>query len=204
MQVNVAFAARLRRGAPLPFSDRHLHRGRAVHPPRQPVLRHRAPAGLFGALRSVSVPLRRFQRRAVFEPQCRVAERGERGVRRAAGARRRRCCPREAGAQEDSGATERALRSIGGRLGLSNGEIHDALETERTADLERTRLYSRVFALAEKKAGHPLPRAIVPRIELHGPKISRRLTTEWYAQRVNSRFETCLKHLPEPPAAPSP
>lgn len=110
--------------------------------------------------------------------------------------------PHDEGAREDGGATERALRSIDTRLGLSDAEIHDALQSERTADLERTRLYSRVFALAERTVGHALPRAIVPRIELHGPKITRRLTTEWYAKRVSSRFEACLKRLPNA-AAPS-
>jgi hypothetical protein len=37
-----------------------------------------------------------------------------------------------------------------------------------------------------------LPRAVVPQIHLEGPKISRNLTTEWYARRVDERFRQCL------------
>jgi hypothetical protein len=48
-----------------------------------------------------------------------------------------------------------------------------------------------VFALAERRSGRYLPRAVVPRIRLHGPKIERALTTDWYAHRVNGRFERC-------------
>ncbi|MGC5204340.1 DUF1615 family protein, partial [Klebsiella pneumoniae] len=33
----------------------------------------------------------------------------------------------------------------------------------------------------------------LPRIKLQGPKISRNLTTEWYARRVDGRFQQCLK-----------
>ena len=35
-------------------------------------------------------------------------------------------------------------------------------------------------------------RAAVPRIKLQGPKITRRLTTDWYAHRVDERFQRCL------------
>jgi hypothetical protein len=34
---------------------------------------------------------------------------------------------------------------------------------------------------------------VVPRIRLQSPKISRNLTTDWYAHRVNERFQQCLK-----------
>jgi hypothetical protein len=33
---------------------------------------------------------------------------------------------------------------------------------------------------------------MVPRIELKSPKISRNLTTEWFARRVEERYERCL------------
>jgi hypothetical protein len=90
------------------------------------------------------------------------------------------------------GDTEQALRALEVRLNLDSGEIHDALEQGKTREFERTKLYERVFALAERVAKRPLPRALVPSIKLHGPKISRSLTTSWYAHRVNGRFERCL------------
>jgi len=77
-------------------------------------------------------------------------------------------------------------------LDLSEGEIHRALEEGKTKDFERTELYRRVFALAERMAKRPLPRAMVPTIKLHGPKISRNLTTSWYAHRVDGRFDRCM------------
>jgi hypothetical protein len=99
--------------------------------------------------------------------------------------------PRD-GDAKDPGSTELAVRALSQRLNIGEAAIHSALEQGRTPDFERTTLYQRVFALAERVAGHPLPRASVPRIKLQGPKISRNLTTEWYAQRVNGRFERCL------------
>jgi hypothetical protein len=91
------------------------------------------------------------------------------------------------------GATESALRTLATRLDMSDAAIHRALEQAKTKEFEQTPLYQRVFVLAEQSAGRPLPRASVPQIELHGPKITRKLTTEWYANRVNDRFERCLK-----------
>ena len=93
---------------------------------------------------------------------------------------------------KDPGDTELALRALSGRLNVDESEIHDALEKGKTREFEQTKVYERVFALAERVAKRPLPRAIVPSITLHGPKISRSLTTSWYAHRVDGRFERCL------------
>ena len=90
------------------------------------------------------------------------------------------------------GDTELALRALAGRLNVDEGDIHSALEQGKSREFERTKVYERVFALAERVAKRPLPRAIVPSIKLHGPKISRSLTTSWYAHRVDGRFERCL------------
>jgi hypothetical protein len=88
--------------------------------------------------------------------------------------------------------TELALRALAGRLNVNEGDIHDALEQGKSKDLEHTKIYERVFALAEHVAKRPLPRALVPTITLHGPKLSRTLTTSWYAHRVEGRYEKCL------------
>lgn len=91
-----------------------------------------------------------------------------------------------------AGDTEMAAHAIAGRLKLDDAEIHDALEQGRSANFEKTALYQRVFALANRVSGRTLPAAVVPRIKLQGPKITRALTTDWYAHRVNERFESCL------------
>jgi hypothetical protein len=46
--------------------------------------------------------------------------------------------------------------------------------------------------LADQKAGQPLPRQAMPRINLSSPKIIRKLTTEWFATRVAERYKRCL------------
>ncbi|HEV7612585.1 MAG TPA: DUF1615 domain-containing protein [Steroidobacteraceae bacterium] len=90
------------------------------------------------------------------------------------------------------GSTELAVRALRSRLNLGDKTIHTALEKGRAADFDQTELYQRVFALAEQAQKRRLPRALIPRIQLHGPKIARKLTTEWYARRVDQRFKRCL------------
>ena len=43
------------------------------------------------------------------------------------------------------------------------------------------------------KAGKPMPRQTMPQIDLKSPKITRNLTTEWFARRVNERYQQCLR-----------
>src|SRR5580658_2151844 len=90
------------------------------------------------------------------------------------------------------GNTESAARALSSRLGLDRDEIHRALEEGRSEEFEGTALYRRTFALADQIAGHSLARAVLPRIDLEGPKLTRKLTTSWYAHRVEGRYERCL------------
>jgi uncharacterized protein DUF1615 len=92
-----------------------------------------------------------------------------------------------------AGGTERVLLAIAGRLRLSDAAIHMALKEGTAQSFEQTPLYHRVFALADRKRGSRLPRAALPQIRLEGPKIERPLTTDWYARRVNGRFERCVR-----------
>ncbi len=43
------------------------------------------------------------------------------------------------------------------------------------------------FALADQQARQPLPR-----IQLDSPKITRKLTTQWFAARVEKRYRRCM------------
>ncbi len=92
----------------------------------------------------------------------------------------------------DTGKTELAVRKLGREIDQSDSQIRRALELGESIDFEKTEVYNRVFALAEKAQHAPLPRAMVPRIDLSSPKITRKLTTQWYADRVEQRYRTCL------------
>ncbi len=94
------------------------------------------------------------------------------------------------------GTTERAARRLGGRLGLDDAAIRKALGQGDSLEFERTSLYEGVFRLAEAKAGRALPRARVPDIRLQSPKITRNLTTAWFADRVEQRYRRCLERAP--------
>lgn len=91
------------------------------------------------------------------------------------------------------GTTELAVRTLGKQLDMRNPTIRDQLEEGKGLEFEDTRLYRRVFALAEQAEGRPLPRAVLPGIVLQSPKITRKLTTAWFAKRVDERYQRCMK-----------
>lgn len=95
---------------------------------------------------------------------------------------------------DEPGATETAARQLAPQLHLNSAEIHDALAEGRSADFEKTPLYRQVFVLSREATGRPPVPALLPRIDLQGPKITHHLTTEWYAHRVDDRFQRCLAH----------
>ncbi len=75
---------------------------------------------------------------------------------------------------------------------MNNADIRRDLQTSGEVTFDQSPLYARVFALAERKAGKALPRAAIPKIQLQSPKITRKLTTEWFATRVDARYQRCL------------
>ncbi|WP_372339997.1 DUF1615 domain-containing protein [Pseudomonas sp. Leaf58] len=91
------------------------------------------------------------------------------------------------------GTTELAARKLGAKLGLRNPQIRSQLEEGDRLAFEDSKLYSGVFALADTAAGKAVPRAVLPGIELKSPKITRKLTTAWFAGRVDERYQRCLK-----------
>lgn len=92
----------------------------------------------------------------------------------------------------DAGSTELAVRKLGASLGMSDRDIRRQLERGDSDKLEETKLYREVYRLAEKKNGKPLPREVLPGIKLESPKITRNLTTAWFAKRVDDRRAACM------------
>ena len=100
---------------------------------------------------------------------------------------------RNGGDSAKVGATEAAVRTLAGPLELSPSQIARALRKGDRDAFERTTLYRRVFELADRRAGVRLPRAVLPRIALESPKITRKLSTEWFAGRVEARHKRCME-----------
>ena len=94
---------------------------------------------------------------------------------------------------ERSGETERALRTMANNLGMDARSIRKALERSDRLDFDDTPLYAHTYALADARAGKPLPRAMIPSIRLDSPKITRKLTTAWFAERVDARYQRCMR-----------
>jgi Protein of unknown function (DUF1615) len=94
-------------------------------------------------------------------------------------------------------STELAARALSSRFGMSAQEMRRDLERATSSDFEQTRLYVRVFALADQMNGRPMPRALIPTILLNSPKFTRKLTTSGYAHRVDERYRKCLARAAE-------
>ncbi len=92
----------------------------------------------------------------------------------------------------EAGSTELAVRKLGAQLDMSDRDIRRQLERGDSQKLEETKLYREVYRLAEKKSGKSLPREILPGIKLESPKITRNLTTAWFAKRVDDRRAACM------------
>lgn len=93
---------------------------------------------------------------------------------------------------DEPGKTELAVRKLAAQLDMSESAIHSALRKGDTLEFDQTSLYERTFALAEKKTGKALPREVLPGIQLESPKITRQLTTAWFAKRVDERRARCV------------
>ena len=102
----------------------------------------------------------------------------------------------EGGRNGAAGETEKAARSLGQRLRLDGEQIRRDLERGERADFSDTATWHRVFELADAAAKRPLPRAVTPQIRLQSPKITRQLTTDWFARRVDERHQRCLQRAP--------
>ena len=85
-----------------------------------------------------------------------------------------------------------ASPTLEGLLKRDDRQIRRDLEKGKSADFENTALWQKTFALADQLERTPLPHARLPSIRLDSPKITRQLTTEWFAKRVQQRYLRCM------------
>jgi hypothetical protein len=189
MQVRIDFAARHVRGYPYPldgsmrrevfsrrgglyFGIKHL----LGYPADYPAMRYRFAdfnAGWYASRNAA------FQRAAGIASGTRLAGDGD--------------LLKPGASMQSPGATEQALCSMGGRLGMDAAAIRAELQRGDDAAFSNTTLYRQVFAIADAKgSGKSVPRATLPQIALDSPKITRKLTTAWFAGRVEARWKACL------------
>lgn len=93
---------------------------------------------------------------------------------------------------QKTSSTQQQLIKLAPRLGLSKSAIEGDLQLEKTEAFYQTALFKKVFELANQQTGKNLPQQVMPQIKLVSPKITRKLTTEWFAERVDSRYQSCM------------
>jgi hypothetical protein len=100
-------------------------------------------------------------------------------------------------ARTDPSQAYTAAVELADELGLSPARIEADLRLEKRFDFERSATWHRLWVLAERRGIVPpgADRARLPDIALQSPKISRPLTTAWFAQRCEARYRSCLARV---------
>jgi hypothetical protein len=93
--------------------------------------------------------------------------------------------------------TQQQLIKLAARLDMTSLAIERDLKLEKSEVFSQTRLFKRVFELAEQQTGRNFAQQVMPQIQLVSPKITRKLTTEWFAGRVDGRYKTCMARQPK-------
>lgn len=93
---------------------------------------------------------------------------------------------------KQTSSTQQELVKLTARLGMSSSTIERDLQLEKSEAFSQSPLFKKVFELANQQTGRTLPQQLMPQIQLVSPKITRKLTTQWFAERVDGRFKTCM------------
>lgn len=72
-------------------------------------------------------------------------------------------------------------------------QIRDDLKLEKEKKFESTQTYIALTKLYKAKTGKEPIYAIMPQVVISGPKLSRDYNTNWFATRVNGRYESCMQ-----------
>jgi hypothetical protein len=93
-------------------------------------------------------------------------------------------------ARKKASASERAIRKL--KLGLSEQQIRQDLNAEKSAEFVSTQTFIRIRETHRKTFGREPAFAVVPNIALHSAKITHHMTTNNFADSVNRRYQSCM------------
>jgi len=93
---------------------------------------------------------------------------------------------------EDS-QTMKALRTFRARFApaLDEDQLEEDVRLEKTFGFEATATWKALAAAFTARLGHA-EYAILPDVALESPKMSRKLSTAWFAESVDRRYQGCL------------
>ncbi|WP_288689254.1 DUF1615 domain-containing protein [uncultured Acinetobacter sp.] len=74
-------------------------------------------------------------------------------------------------------------------------QIRSDLKKEKDENFEGTLTYKAVKKLYQEKTGKEPFYAMMPEVVISGPKLSRDYNTNWFATRVDGRYQTCMRRI---------
>ena len=91
--------------------------------------------------------------------------------------------------------SERELTSIfaSNNMLVTPRQIRTDLKKEKKKYFEDTATYRAVTKLYQEKMAKEPMYAIMPEVVISGPKLSRDYNTNWFATRVNGRYQSCMQ-----------
>lgn len=75
---------------------------------------------------------------------------------------------------------------------ISERQIRQDLKKEKHRDFEGTQTYRAINEMFKKRYKKDPSYAIMPQVVISGPKLSRDYNTNWFATRVDGRYQTCM------------
>jgi hypothetical protein len=94
-------------------------------------------------------------------------------------------------------ASERELISVFAKNNfiITERQIRADLKKEKDKDFEETMTYLGISKLYQEKTDKEPIYAIMPEVVISGPKLSRDYNTNWFATRVDGRYQTCMRKI---------
>lgn len=91
--------------------------------------------------------------------------------------------------------SERELTSVfaSNNMLVTPRQIRTDLKKEKEKNFEDTATYRAVTKLYQEKMAKEPMYAIMPEVVISGPKLSRDYNTNWFATRVNGRYQSCMQ-----------